>query len=283
MNTLISIIITCYNDANFIEKAVNSAFNQTYFNTEIIVIDDGSNEDTKVVLTGLKKKISRLITQENSGQSSARNKGINLALGEYILVLDSDDYFESTFAEKAIKIISQNDEFKIITCWGRRVSENNEVIDIFKPGGGELKSFLPQNGSFGSCLIRKSDWEKVGGYDESMTRGFEDWEFFIRILADGGIAYVLPEILFNYRVRKRSTTTRANKIKYELKKSIIEKNKEVFKKHHLEHSYYLLDRIDREEREKYKVLASLEYRIGHLSLKTLRLVKKLLFQIFTIK
>ena len=274
MNSIISIIIPCYNDADFIEQAVNSALNQTYNDKEIIVVDDGSDEKTKTVLKSIESKIDRLIVQDNQGQSSARNSGINAAQGEWIIVLDSDDYFEPTFTKRAVEIISNRDDIKIVTCWGRRITENEILIDIFKPGGGRLNSFLLQNGSFGSCMFRKSDWEKVGGYDESMKQGFEDWEFYIRLLSSRGIAYVIPEVLFNYRSRKNSTTARANKIKYDLRRYILDKHQNLYQKHHLIHAQYLLKLLEREEFEKLKNLRRIEFRIGLKLLRPLRWIKR---------
>jgi len=270
----VSFVIPCYNDFHFIENAVNSALNQTYSNKEIIVVDDGSDEKTKKVLKSIEPKLDRLIIQDNQGQGSARNNGIKAALGEWIIVLDSDDYFESTFAEKSIEAVSQINEAKIVTCWGNRISETDEIIDLFKPSGGELCSFLQSNGSFGSCMFRKSDWEKVSGYDESMKQGFEDWEFYIRLLSSGGFAYVIPEVLFNYRIRKNSTTVRANKIKYNLRRLIFNKHQNLYHEHHLAHADYLLNMIEREEFEKLKNLERLEYRIGYALLRPLRWLKR---------
>ena len=272
--TKISFVIPCYNDVNFVNNAVNSAINQTYSNKEIIVVDDGSDEITKAVLKGIEPKIDRLIVQDNQGQSIARNNGINAALGELIIVLDSDDYFEPTFTERAFEIISKRNEVKIATCWGRRITENDILIDIFKPGGGELSSFILQNGSFGSCMFRKSDWERVGGYDESMKQGFEDWEFYIRLLSDGGSAFVIPEVLFNYRSRKNSTTARANIIKYDLSRYILSKHENFYQEHHLIHAQYLLKLLEREECEKLKNIKRIEFRIGFNLLRPLRWIKR---------
>lgn len=274
MKPLVSIVIPCYNDADFIERAVNSALNQTYCSKEIIVVDDGSDEKTKAVLKSIEPKIDLLIVQENQGQSNARNNGINTAHGDLIIVLDSDDYFEPTFTERAVEIISNRDDVKIATCWARRITENDNLIDIFKPGGGELNSFILENGSFGSCMFRKSDWEKVGGYDELMKQGFEDWEFYIRLIESGGEAYVIPEVLFNYRIRKNSTTARANKIKYNLRHFILNKHQNLYKEHHLAYADYLLKMIEREEFEKLKNLERLEYRIGFTLLRPLRWLKR---------
>ena len=96
---LLSIVIACYNDADYIEQAVTSALKQTYANKEVIVVDDGSNSETTAVLKKLEPKITMLITQENQGQSIARNNGIRQATGKYILNLDADDFFETSFCD----------------------------------------------------------------------------------------------------------------------------------------------------------------------------------------
>ena len=272
---LISIIIPCYNDAGFIEQAVMSAINQTHDNKEIIVVDDGSDEKTKEVLKSIEPKLDRLIVQDNQGQSSARNNGIKAARGEFIIVLDSDDYFESTFTEQALKIISKKNEVKIVTCWGRRITENGDLIGIFKPIGGTITNFICENSAIGNSMFRKSDWEKVGGYDESMKQGFEDWEFYIRLLSDGGNVFVIPEVLFNYRSRKNSTTARANKIKYDLLRYIYFKHQDLYKSNLEQFVCHLLSQIEREEKEKLKNLRRIEYKIGFELLRPFRWIRKL--------
>lgn len=271
---LVSIIIACYNDAQYIEQTVNSALNQTYANKEIIVVDDGSNEETKVVLRKIEPKITKLITQENKGQSTARNRGIKEAKGEFILVLDSDDYFEPTFCEKAIKVFESDEEIKIVTCFVNRIVENNK-IEVFKPKGGKIKDFLSYNCAMGSSMFIKTNWKNIDGYDEVMRKGFEDWEFYIRLLKNGGSTYVIPETLFNYRLRKDSTTSKANKIKYELLQYIYFKHKDLYKNNFEHLINHLLERIEREEKEKLKNLQRIEYKIGYAILKPLRFIKRI--------
>ncbi|MTH17540.1 glycosyltransferase [Flavobacterium sp. LC2016-01] len=273
-NNLISIVIPCYNDVQYIRQSVNSALNQTYPNKEIIIVDDGSNDETKKVLKTIEPKITKLITQENKGQSTARNVGIREAKGEYILVLDSDDFFEPSFCDKATVLFSVDNLVKIVTCFTNRIFENNKT-DIFKPRGGKIDAFLLNNCAMGSSMFRKSDWEKVSGYNEEMRRGFEDWEFYIRLLKEEGVAYVIPEPLFNYRVKENSTTTKANKIKYTLLREIYLKHKDLYISHYEEFIIHLLSKIEREEKEKIKNLHRIEYRIGIIVLKPLRWVKKI--------
>jgi glycosyltransferase involved in cell wall biosynthesis len=274
---LISIIIPCYNDAKYVEQAVNSALAQTFQNKEIILIDDGSNDKTKAVLERLEPKLDKLITQSNYGQSKARNIGIAAAKGEYILVLDSDDYFEPTFCEKALEKIIQNQNFKIISCYAWLLF-NDHSKRLFKPVGGKIDTFLFSNAAIGNSLFRKSDWQKGGGYDEEMKQGFEDWEFYIRLLKDGGEAYIIKEPLFNYRKRGNTTTARANEKKYDLWKYIFVKHKELYVNHYESFLYFFLSKLRREEKEKNKNIERLEFKLGKFVLTPFRKIKNLLIQ-----
>jgi hypothetical protein len=252
-NYLISVIIPCYNDAKYIEQSVLSALNQTYQNKEIIVVDDGSNAETKEILRKIEPLITKLIIQENQGQSVARNIGIREAKGDYILVLDSDDYFETTFCEKAVAILANNKDTKIVTCQANLLFEDGSTT-IFTPNGGAIADFLYSNNALGTSLFRKKDWKFCGGYDQSMKQGFEDWEFFIRLLKNGGKAEVIHEPLYNYRKRKNSTTFFANKIKYELLFYIFIKHKELFVEDYENFVQYLLEKIKSEEKIKIKYI-----------------------------
>ncbi|UGS20568.1 glycosyltransferase family 2 protein [Flavobacterium cyclinae] len=271
---LVSIIIPCYNDAAYIEQAVKSANDQTYPYKEIIVVDDGSNAETKAVLKKLQPNITKLITHENQGQSTARNVGIKAANGDFVLVLDSDDYFEASFCEEAIAILQNSDEVKIVTSHLRRFTDS-KTIDIFVPSGGDIATFVIKNGATGSAMFRKSDALSVNGYDETMRKGFEDWEFYIRLLAHGGITEVIPKPYLNYRVRANSTTSRANKVKEELLKYIYTKNRVVFLQHIDAFVSNLLDEIEKEEKQKNKIFKSIDYKLGALILKPFRFIKSL--------
>jgi glycosyltransferase involved in cell wall biosynthesis len=271
-NTLISIVIPCYNDAQYILQSVNSALNQTYPNKEVIVVDDGSNAETKAVLKKLEHKITKLISQENQGQSTARNVGIKEAKGEYILVLDSDDYFEPEFCGMALEIFFKNKDVKIVTCYANRIYNDNDT-DVFKPSGGQLKDFLLNNCALGTSMFKKEDWLGCLGYDEIMRSGFEDWEFFIRLLKSGGQVEVIQEPLYNYRKGHNSTTISANKIKYDLLKYIYMKHQDLYKANYELFITHILNRIEREEIEKIKNTHRLEFKIGKTILKPLRWIK----------
>ena len=274
MKNLVSIIIPCFNDAQYIEQAVDSAINQTYENIEVIVIDDGSNAETKSVLKKLEYKVTKLITQENQGQSAARNRGIEIAKGDFILVLDSDDYFETTFCEKAIFLFKTNDSIKIVTSHVN-ILINEMKSSVYIPAGGLVEDFLLSNGATGSCMFKRNDWQESGGYDEVMRKGFEDWEFYIRLLKSGGQANVIQEVLFNYRKRQDSTTSKANLIRYELLEYIYLKHQCIYLENYEKLIQHLLFLVKREQLDKDKKINSLEYVIGYNALKPLRFLKSL--------
>lgn len=273
MEEKLSIVIPCYNDPLYIKKSIDSAISQSYSNKEVIVVDDGSNSETKEVIRCFKSKIDIIISQENKGLSAARNVGIQEATGEYIIVQDSDDYFETTFAEKAIKIIRSNEECKIVTCEARRFSQAG-TIDIFTPVGGNLEKFLFQNSAIGNALFRKDDFLKIDGYDEDMTLGFEDWEFYIRLLELGGYAHVIKEPLFNYRQKNISMRKEANQIQFEIWEYIFKKNRHLYIDSFDKFIENYTKTLRKERNQFLKLKHSKEYFLGSLLLKPLRYLKK---------
>lgn len=268
----VSIVIACYNDPD-IGKAIESASNQTYINKEIIVVDDGSNKETKHIIKGIGDKIDILITQENQGQSIARNNGIKRSGGKYILNLDSDDYFEKSFCEKAVKILENGEEIKIVTCKARRFNAKGE-IDIFTPRGGSKQDFLFSNSALGSAMFRKCDWETVGGYEEILPiLGLEDWELYIQLLKEGGYAYVIPEVLFNYQIRENSTTAKIKHLKHEKFQQIILKHKELYNENFDASINHFFDQINKLEGEKKQILQKPDLLLGNFLLKPIRFLK----------
>lgn len=129
---LISIIIPCYNVEEFVENSLNSVLKQTYENLEIIIIDDGSKDGTLKILEEFKSKDSRihLISQNNQGQSVARNKGISLASGQFISFVDSDDFIQKDMIEV---LLSQalTEASDIISCGVRRYNDKSDSATHF--------------------------------------------------------------------------------------------------------------------------------------------------------
>lgn len=270
----VSIIIACYNDI-YVKEAVESALLQSYSNKEIILINDGSSDPaTLEIFKELKPLVDVYIDQENYGQSIARNNAIKKSTGEYILNWDSDDFFESSFINKAVPKMEESKEIKIVTCKARRFDQMGE-IDIFTPRGGSLDQFLFHNSALGSSMFRKKDWEHCVGYEEDLPiLGFEDWELYLNILKNGGKAYVIQEVLFNYRIRQGSTTRRIRHLKNDKFRYIISKHKELYIQNFDGLINSLFNKLNKKDKEYNYLLQKPEYRLGEKLIFPLRKLKR---------
>ena len=271
MNQKVSIVIACYNDPN-VATAINSAYEQDYKNKEIIVVDDGSGQETKILIQSVREKINILLGQENKGQAAARNAGIEQSSGKYILNLDSDDFFDPSFCSKAVKEFESAESIKIVTCKAERFHKDR-VLDIFTPQGGELPNFLFANAALGSSMFRKTDWERVGGYEEVLPiLGFEDWELYLNILKDGGRAYVIDEVLFHYQIREGSTTWLIKNERDEKFRHIILKHRDLYSSSVQFESLVntLFQKIEKNKTDKDRILDEPDYRLGRLLLRPIR-------------
>jgi len=195
----VSVIIPCYNLGVFLDEAIASVWAQTFTDYEIIVVDDGSDDPvTLEKLAELKATGLQIIKTDNHGVSAARNRGISEAHGKYILPLDADDRIAATYLEKAVDIIEQRPDIGIVYCEAELFGalQGPWVIPGFS-----LPHQLLDNLIFSAALFRKVDWKHAGGYDETLRAGWEDWDFWLRILESGCGVYRLSEALFNYRIR----------------------------------------------------------------------------------
>lgn len=268
---LVSIVIPCYNDYLYIEEAFKSAINQTYNNTEVILVDDGSNQKTKNIISTFNDTKLKVITQENRGLSAARNFGIENAKGEFILLHDADDKFDPTFIEKALPYF-YDEKCGAVTCWGRKFFED-ELLGEFRPKGGSLKNFLFKNSAVGTSLLRKTCWKDIGGYDENMKLGYEDWEFYIRLTQKHTIA-VIPEILFFYRQGQNSMRKVALKNHDKsIKQFIYIKHKKLYIEHYEATINHFLDINQNLKSEIAKSRNTIDHKVGRTILSPLRKLK----------
>ena len=208
MNT-VSIIVPCYNHAVFLEETLQSALNSTYSPIEILIVNDGSTDNSEEIALKYAQKYSNItyIYQSNKGPAAARNNGIGRATGKYILPLDADDLISTDYIEKAVAVLDQRKEVILVYCMAEFFGE--------KQGKWNLPTFSRKylardNMIFLSALFRKSDWERVGGFDKRMTWGWEDWEFWISMLKNGGEVVRLPITGFYYRICKGSRRKSTN-------------------------------------------------------------------------
>lgn len=205
----ISVIIPCYNYGGFLMEAVESVLKQTFRDFEVIIVDDGSTDaETLSVLQGIEKQYPeiKIIRQNNSGPAGARNRGIKSSRGEFFLPLDADDTIEPEMLEKCYEEIVKNPKLGMVYTWVHFFG-NDEAI--WKSGEYNFYDFLYSNQATVSALVRKCAWEDVGGYDENMRDGYEDWEFWINLGKAGWFGKLIREPLFNYRRHGTSITSGA--------------------------------------------------------------------------
>ena len=203
-NLSVSVIIPTYNYGRFIGEAVESVLAQTYPISEIIVVDDGSTDDTETVVRKFGEKV-RYIKQANGGVCSARNNGISNSKGDMIAFLDADDTWLPEKVEKQIAKFVEDAELGLVHC-GMREFENatGETIAMHLEGSEGwvadehlLFEKAVINGSGSVILVSRKAIEEVGGFDTRLKNG-EDWEFCLRVAMKHKVGFV-PEALVNYR------------------------------------------------------------------------------------
>jgi glycosyltransferase involved in cell wall biosynthesis len=191
----ISIVVPCFNGGAFLDRLMASLAGQTYRAFELIIVDDGSTDPfTREKLAAAEGVVIR---QDNRGLAAARNAGFRAARAPLVLPLDCDDTLEPTFlAETRSALASASAETGFVFCDQRLTGTLEGALERRCNGFEQL--FLNQ---LPYCmLMRKAAWEAVGGYDESMRDGYEDWEFNIRLLRAGIRGDKIAKPLFVYHV-----------------------------------------------------------------------------------
>lgn len=213
---LVTVVIPCFNSGITLPQTVESVKAQTHKNIEIIVVDDGSTDALTIECINLLSGVS-VIRQENFGLPAARNVGFSKARGEYVLPLDADDWIEPETVSHLLVALEESPQaafaFSHIKLEGEKKGVLNKNYNFFE------QLFLNQ---MPYCLLlRRSVWSEIGGYDETMLRGYEDWEFNIRLGSSGFHGVVVPLPLFHYRVMSTGMLmSRSNKLHAELWREI---------------------------------------------------------------
>jgi len=201
----VSIIIPCYNAGELLTEAVQSALAQTYDDLEIVIVDDGSTDPvTKRLLEAASWPRTRIIHQANAGPAAARNRAIQAASGEYILPLDADDTIEPEYVAKAVAVLKAQPEVGVVYCRATKFGAEQGPwnLPVYT-----LRELVIDNVIFVTALYRKADWQTVGGYNEKLRHGVEDYEFWVKIVHLNREVVQLDEYLFNYRIQQKSRTT----------------------------------------------------------------------------
>lgn len=218
---LVTVIVPCYNVEKYIEKGLNSLINQTLKDIEIIVINDGSNDNTLKILNDFKKndKRIRIIDKKNEGVSAARNIGLKEAKGKYICFMDSDDWLEKDFLEKMYNKISEND-YDMVACDTYAIYPNKKkyIKSNINDNQDEKKLMIDAYTVIWNKIYKKEIIKDI--YFDNSISFCEDvlflYEVYLKVKRVGSI----HEPLYNYLQREKSLTYTYNEIIYDLIKSI---------------------------------------------------------------
>lgn len=204
---LVSVVITCFNYGKYLRHCIESVLGQTYTDFEIIVVNDGSTDNTEEIMNEyLAHPRIIYIKQQNSGQTVAKNLGIKQSSGSFVAFLDADDLWCCEKLEKQMALFARKD-VAVAFSKARYINEEGEEIQNFKlsgkyliPRAGKVTDFLLFDNfiPFSSAVVRRECLKRVGAFDESLKMGI-DWDLWLRISTGYEFAFV-DEPLLSYRI-----------------------------------------------------------------------------------
>ena len=212
---LVSIITPCYNGSKFIRETIDSVIAQTYPNWEMIIVDDGSKDNSADIVREYMQKEPRikLIQQPNGGSASARNNGIRNAVGQYIALLDADDLWLPQFLEKQITLLKEKNAICVCSSYSRIDEESKEILrpTIAKPVITRRDMLVMD---YVGCLTGLYDISRHGKVylHEELKSLRDDYAFWYEISCFEGVIYGNQEILAKYRVLSNSVTGKKFKL-----------------------------------------------------------------------
>jgi len=199
---LVSVIIPAYNGERFLREAVDSALAQTYPNIEVIVVNDGSTDNTVALLSGYGDRI-RVFHQNNAGQAAARNLGISKSTGQWIAFLDQDDLWDPRKLAVQIQEARERDSvvhsnIRVVDASGHILQKSHKTLELRQsPSLAELLTCY--HISMCTVVVRREAFLAAGGFDASNRLGTDDLQFWLYLAATGHEFHYLHEVLASYR------------------------------------------------------------------------------------
>lgn len=267
---IVSIIIPCYNQAEYLSETLESVLNQTLIDWECIIINDGSPDNTEEIALNWINKDSRFIylKKENSGLADTRNFGIKHAKSKYILPLDSDDKISTTYLQEAVDILERDSNVKLVYSNAMKFGVEEGEWSLLPYSYHNLLFF--RNCIHCSAIYKRSDYNKTIGYNPNMKQGWEDYDFWLSLLAENDKVIKIDKYHFFYRTKKTSMNTEIRKFD--------ESNLRIqlFKNHQDLYLKYINPLEINKELMHYKSISnSTDYKIGRIILEPFRRLRNL--------
>lgn len=234
---LVSVMIPYYNCQDYIAETIESVEQQTYPNVEIIIVNDGSAQEHTDYLKQLllNKPHVQYYFQQNKGLAATRNAAAQYAKGTYFLFLDADDVILPTYVEQSVALLEQNQDYQVVYPISEYFGAKTGIWEL--PPYHQYQDLLLTNRLPCIAVHRAEDFHRIGGFDDSLPT-HEDWDYWIRMLANGNKVYQIQEILFRYRQRHNASSLidgllRDNNLLKKDIQRVYVKNSEIFAKHDL--------------------------------------------------
>lgn len=271
MSPLVSIIIPCYNKAQYLGETLDSVSAQTYPNIEVIVVDDDSPDNTKEIVDRYMQRMDNLnyIHQSNQGPSAARNNGIRASHGKYVMALDADDTLSATYVEKCAAYLESHPKTKLVYSKADMFGQYNQHWDLPEYSHYEL---LWQNMVNYCAMYRRSDFDHTPGYNTNMVKGLEDWDFWLTFIKPKDSVYRIDEVLFHWRTMPVSRTANAEENEHELMRQIYLNHQELYQPY-LQDIIFFHEKWKVTERQFAKARQSKAYRIGKMLVRPISWLK----------
>lgn len=222
-NSLVSVIVPVYNVELYVRTCVESIMSQTYRELEIILVNDGSTDASGKILDDVKQKDKRVkvIHKKNNGVSSARNAGLDLATGDFIMFIDSDDWIDERMIEKLV-LVAKNHDVDIVTCGMRYLNMKGVAHEMpydyhpldrkltTREASYEIIKELAYGGGSLCCRLIKRSLTLDERFIERM-RVSEDQDWLFRVVKKASSMMYIPGSFYNIRIRSGSATTKSHK------------------------------------------------------------------------
>lgn len=267
MKIRLSVVIPCYNHGKYLPEALASVDKSSNRDEiEVIIVNDGSNDEyTNQFISNLDQNKYVIINQENLGLAKARNNGIRIAKGKYILPLDSDNQVLSPYLIDALDVLDSDKSISVIFGNREFFGEKNSIDSV---GEFNLQRLMLGNYIDACAVFRKKCWEEVGGYDEKMPyMGIEDWDLWLNFSFNGKKFYFINSICFRYRVLSSSMINSICKSNFQILDDYIYNKYSNFLNYNL-----IVDRVF------YRESTNLRLLVRSISFKTILFV--ILFKLF---